>query len=105
MEKFNVIKKNLEDSLLNLTKRVEDIEDDLRSPPDDDWAEEASESQNDETQEVIERIAMEKINKIKVALSKLNDGTYGNCEDCGNKISLKRLEALPHAINCVDCTK
>ncbi len=37
------------------------------------------------------------------ALTKMELGTYGTCERCGNPIGLERLEALPWAILCIDC--
>ena len=37
------------------------------------------------------------------ALTKMDLGTYGICERCGEPISLERLEALPWAILCIDC--
>jgi len=39
------------------------------------------------------------------ALTKMDLGTYGTCERCGNPIPLERLEALPWAILCVDCAR
>jgi DnaK suppressor protein len=36
------------------------------------------------------------------ALAKMDAGTYGACERCGNAISLERLEALPWAVLCID---
>ncbi len=41
--------------------------------------------------------------KIDEALRKLNEGTYGICEDCGEEISEQRLKILPFAIYCTDC--
>jgi len=41
--------------------------------------------------------------KIDEALTKLNEGTYGKCEDCGEEISEERLRVLPFAIYCRDC--
>lgn len=43
------------------------------------------------------------LNKIDEALRKLDEGTYGKCNDCGQEISEKRLNVLPFAIYCVDC--
>ncbi|HDH02092.1 MAG TPA: transcriptional regulator, TraR/DksA family protein [Nitrospirae bacterium] len=43
------------------------------------------------------------LNKIDEALRKLNEGTYGICEDCGSEISDERLKIIPFAIYCVDC--
>lgn len=37
------------------------------------------------------------------ALTKMQLGTYGVCESCGQEISIERLEALPWAILCIDC--
>jgi DnaK suppressor protein len=37
------------------------------------------------------------------ALTKMELGTYGTCERCGNEIGIERLEALPWAILCIDC--
>lgn len=41
--------------------------------------------------------------KIDEAIRKLEEGTYGVCEDCGGKISEERLKVLPFAIYCKDC--
>jgi DnaK suppressor protein len=39
------------------------------------------------------------------ALTKMDLGTYGVCERCGNPISIERLDALPWAILCIDCKR
>lgn len=39
------------------------------------------------------------------ALTKMELGTYGSCERCGNPIGEERLEALPWAILCIDCKR
>ncbi len=36
------------------------------------------------------------------ALAKLDEGTYGECDACGNAIAPGRLEALPWAVLCVE---
>ena len=45
------------------------------------------------------------INKIKEALDRIELGTYGICEDCGEDISAERLEARPVTTLCIDCKK
>ncbi|MBZ0154735.1 MAG: TraR/DksA family transcriptional regulator [Alphaproteobacteria bacterium] len=40
--------------------------------------------------------------KIDTALRKLEEGTYGICEECGDEISEERLKVLPFAIYCRD---
>jgi DnaK suppressor protein len=43
------------------------------------------------------------MNKIDEALERIEDGSYGVCEGCGEEISVKRLEARPVAKYCIDC--
>jgi DnaK suppressor protein len=43
------------------------------------------------------------IDKIEVALRKLDAGEFGVCEDCGEPIGLKRLEARPETTLCIRC--
>jgi DnaK suppressor protein len=45
----------------------------------------------------------ETLNKINDALTRLEQGDYGNCFDCGAEIAEKRLRALPFAVRCKDC--
>jgi DnaK suppressor protein len=40
---------------------------------------------------------------VERALSKVETGTFGICERCGEPISTERLEALPWAELCIDC--
>jgi DnaK suppressor protein len=37
------------------------------------------------------------------ALERLDAGTYGTCENCGNPIGKGRLQAFPRATLCVTC--
>ncbi len=43
------------------------------------------------------------IGKIKEALARIEDGTYGKCEECGESIGLERLKARPVTTLCIDC--
>jgi DnaK suppressor protein len=43
------------------------------------------------------------IKKIKKALERIDSGTFGVCEKCGEDISIKRLKARPVTTNCIDC--
>ncbi len=43
------------------------------------------------------------LSKIEEALQRVEDGEYGICEDCGDEIGLKRLEARPVTTLCIDC--
>ena len=43
------------------------------------------------------------IKKIKKALERIEDGTFGICETCGEDIDIKRLKARPVTTQCIDC--
>ena len=43
------------------------------------------------------------LDKIQKALQKIEDGTFGVCEECGEEISIKRLEARPETTLCIRC--
>ena len=43
------------------------------------------------------------LNRIDEALRKIEEGTYGVCEQCNKEIGLKRLKAVPYAKLCVKC--
>jgi RNA polymerase-binding protein DksA len=40
---------------------------------------------------------------VEKALAKLDDGSYGQCEQCGQPIGEARLEAMPTARRCISC--
>ena len=35
----------------------------------------------------------------------MRSGTYGECEGCGERIPLARLNALPYATSCIECQR
>ncbi|MBI3204018.1 MAG: TraR/DksA C4-type zinc finger protein [Polyangiaceae bacterium] len=43
------------------------------------------------------------LDKIQKALEKLESGNFGTCDDCGERISAKRLEARPETTLCIRC--
>ncbi len=44
-----------------------------------------------------------RLHEVDEALDRIENGTYGICEECGGPISLKRLEVRPVAKYCVPC--
>ena len=45
----------------------------------------------------------ETLTKIDEALTRLDEGAYGYCYECGEEIAERRLRALPFAVRCKDC--
>ncbi|MEQ8733594.1 MAG: TraR/DksA family transcriptional regulator [Rhodospirillaceae bacterium] len=103
MPEIQKIKAQLEAKLAELYERAEDIDADLSEPPDANWSENAVESENDEVLEGVGALTMAEIQQIKQALAKIENGTYGICVKCDEKIAIKRLEALPYATTCIKC--
>jgi RNA polymerase-binding protein DksA len=44
-----------------------------------------------------------RLNLIEAALYHIDNGRYGKCISCGNKIPEERLRAIPYALMCLDC--
>ena len=42
---------------------------------------------------------------VHAALERIEEGTYGSCQQCGGEISEQRLEAIPYATHCFACAK
>jgi len=45
----------------------------------------------------------EALGEVEAAIARLGDGTYGQCERCGQVIAPARLEAMPAARRCIAC--
>ena len=43
------------------------------------------------------------LKKIDEAIERIDNGTFGICDDCGSEIGLKRLEARPVTTMCIEC--
>jgi DnaK suppressor protein len=94
-------------------KRFQEELNQLKVSPDSDERREGSpfgkrEEEATESMELEKRLALENklealISEVDRALNKLDAGTYGNCDICGQPIDPARLDALPQAIMCVSC--
>jgi DnaK suppressor protein len=45
------------------------------------------------------------LSQIEDALQRVERGTFGRCEDCGQPIAKSRLQALPYTPRCIDCAR
>ena len=46
---------------------------------------------------------VKELHQLEDAESRIAEGTYGSCVDCGALISYERLSAAPHAARCIEC--
>ncbi len=49
--------------------------------------------------------AAEELGAVRHALARIDDGTYGTCEHCGDPIPEERLEFRPISVQCVNCKR
>jgi RNA polymerase-binding protein DksA len=108
MQNYQALRNNLNERYSVLRERLSRINGDLRhvnKPLDADSQEQATELENDEVLQALEKSMREEIGLIEKTISRIDAGEYGICESCGEEISEKRLEALPHTNLCVSCAE
>jgi len=72
------IVKALQARLADLTRRVGDIDSELRKPLSADFSEQAAELENQDALGAIENSELQEIHQIQVALKRIDEGTYGD---------------------------
>ena len=105
MPEHDALREQLENRLARLLHRVGRIEGDLRQTHDPDWAERATELENDEVLEGLDEMILREIEQIRTTLKRIESGSYGTCSACGGPIGAERLVAVPSADTCVACTR
>jgi RNA polymerase-binding transcription factor DksA len=105
MNDLSSVKASLEARLAELKGRVERIEADLAEPLSADFAEQATEREDDDALEGQDALLGREITAIKAALARVDDGSYGECTRCGEAVGEKRLEAFPEAALCINCAR
>lgn len=58
---------------------------------------------NEDIDYTLLNMQIERLREVENALDRLEEGTYGVCEDCGASINLERLKVLPFTTCCVQC--
>lgn len=103
MGKFKKLLVQQKEDLLNNARQT--LSGDIHLDPDDfpDEIDTASSEMNLAFQGRLRERERGLISKINQALDKIEDGVYGECESCGEQISLKRIQARPVAELCIDC--
>jgi DnaK suppressor protein len=56
------------------------------------------------TLELIEN-EQDTLGEVHEALSRIDAGTFGRCEECGEPIARQRLQALPYTRHCIQCAR
>ena len=100
---YEALKAELEERLAMMQARLASIKKDVTQGHSGDSAEQAQERENDEVVDAIGNETRQSLYDIQVALDRIADGSYGECEVCGEDIGEGRLKAIPEATRCVNC--
>jgi len=106
---FQPLLRKLQDRRSEITGQVNHLEQDLREEIADnqnvpgDMADHGSGELNQHLSVTLmenDRIELERIEK---AITRIEAGSYGQCEVCGKVIPMTRLKAIPWATRCINC--
>ena len=84
--------------------RIDKITRHLEHPRDElgqHWDDQAIATQENDMRKNLLIEATENLTKVNIALSRIENGSYGECDECGEEIEEGRLDAVPHASLCI----
>ena len=97
------LRDRLEKKKSELTTRLDRITANLRRGLETDSKERAKQLDDSQVIDALGNEAREELDKISLALRRMESGQYGLCTSCGAAINTKRIEAYPYASECIDC--
>ena len=77
----------------------------LREQTGGDVVDAALDAAQDEISSQLAEVESRELAHIERALDRIKKGSYGECEGCGERIPLARLNALPYATSCIECQR
>ncbi|MGM8871328.1 TraR/DksA family transcriptional regulator [Psychrobacter sp. 2Y5] len=102
---LDVAKKTLLDLKEEYQTRIDNIEDHIQNPQDElnkDWEDQAISIRQNDTRQLLAAEARQNLIYVNDALSRIENGTYTECEVCGEPIQEERLKAVPYATLCME---
>jgi DnaK suppressor protein len=106
MKEYEEVRQTLCAMLEELNLRLDRITNNVRHsdvPLEKDFAEMATQNENNEVMDYLGNSAKTEIAMIKQAIARIDNGQYGMCQVCDEPISKERLEALPYSSMCIKC--
>jgi RNA polymerase-binding protein DksA len=114
-ETLKRIREQLVQERKDLTKQQEELEEDSFDGSqsdmtgevglDEDFADAGTATFDRERDLSIRNNIRDLIEQVGRAITRIDEGSYGSCERCGQPIDAARLKALPHASLCLDCKR
>jgi len=106
-EKLEQFRKLLEERRIQLRQSMTRSEEEGRAAQSEDSAQDIADRASSSYQKefLFTRSTNERqfLRMVEHALSHIDDGSYGECDQCGNEINERRLEAVPWARHCIAC--
>jgi DnaK suppressor protein len=105
-KKLEYFKKRLETRQEELRRMVSRIEQDGRTVDEDSAQDIADRAASSYTKEFLFHQSnndRQLLQMVESALSRMREGTFGECISCGKEINAKRLEAVPWTRHCIEC--
>ncbi len=108
----NRVRERLEMQLTNTKNDIQEIDDQVRAFGADHESSEGADNHIGDDSDVVyeqERLLTvreeltNRRHRIELALRKMDKGTWGICENCGEPIAAERLDALPFVTLCITC--
>jgi len=93
----------LSNKRIELLTRIHAIEQDMRQGRSPDFAEQTTETENDQVLDEIYLETKQELNQVNQSLVNMKNGHYGLCSKCGAAIARERLRILPHTSLCANC--
>ena len=103
---LDTLKKMLTDEKAKIMRHLESLSDSQEEELDISTGDPVDIASQEINQNSIQKIGKREtflLKKIDLALKKIDENTYGECEECGEEISVQRLMARPVAQLCIDC--
>ena len=91
-----------------MTSRINAINKDVHhreQPVEKDFAEQTTQRENDDVLNALDHEAKTVVQQIDKALLSIKENAYGICQECGDPIAEKRLEAVPYVTLCIECAE
>ena len=109
-ERYTTLRQMLEDRKREIVSQLHDKIRDVRTENESgkmsnvlDQGESSEAGIQEDIEFALIQMKSETLNKINEALGRLEEGSYGNCFECGEEIAPQRLRALPFAVRCREC--
>jgi len=101
---WQLLERRRQETLNDVQQRLRDARDEWKRTHEvSDPADSPELDGRDDIQLELIRMKARTLHQINDALSRIHDGTYGDCVECRRKIPERRLRALPFAARCKEC--